>query len=592
MEVTRGDVGRIIDHEDGAMSLVTEVTPTKRQEVDTNLSQVVEATGRGSVREIEGIGGSISVNENERAVANAMFRRDSQLNPAKKSNTQPFMDLPMSGRDAHSVYRKQIGLAQELYLWEPIIATVIDIMVEFSIAGMQHRSNHPRVKKWFDDWAEDVRLEQVIKWALQDYYLTGAARIMRQDNNQGIPVGFNVINPAVVRVEGSLNTALTGKAPQYAIKKSDLTSDSYIDRNSDIQWPSWVQEKEDMIIIPRDRMFSVERKKMPYQRYPTPLVMRVARAIMFKRKLELMDWSTADNMINSLVTVTIGNDEYPATKKQIQQLKNVFQTGAKSMIVYWDHTLNVQFHRPEADQVLGSEKYERVIQDIMTGLGVSQSLVAGGGGGGGAYASQWIAVLALIERLEWGRQDIIQALKPIYRDIMRSRGEHSMDPPELRFDRMRLRQEDRVKMILMAMRDRGLLSARTALEEAGYDAETEMENQKGEMELMEEGIFTPIGNTPIKGEPGRPKGRPGNYPDMRQPNDSQPDQQSKSRERMVLVDGDIVIPTNDDIVEQEAESEIEKLDREIQRAQQAAEELEQRKQQLLTQSPDDPQGDE
>jgi hypothetical protein len=580
-QVSRADVGKIIDHKNGAMSLVTEVSPVRKQEIDNDIStKMVRYTD---------VGGSVSYDREEKAIANTLYRRDSDLNPTR-SNAKPFMDLPISGHNAHDVYRKQIGLAQEMYLWEPIVATVIDIMVEFSIAGWHHQCNNPRLKKWYDDWAEDVKLGQVIKWAFQDYYMSGSARIMHEDDARGVPLAFDVINPAVVRIEGSLNTALTGKQPQYAIKKSDLTSDSYIDRTSELQWPSWAKELEDMIIIPSDKMFSVERKKMPYQRYPTPLVMRVARAIMFKRKLELMDWSTADNMINSLVTVTIGNDEYPAKEKHLKKLQQVFQTGAKAMIVYWDHTLDVKFHRPEADQVLGSEKYERVIADIMTGLGVSDALVSGGGGG--AYASQWIAVLALIERLEWGRQDIIQAFKPIYRQMQRGRGQYAADPPELKFDRMRLRQEDRVKMILMAMRDRGLLSARTALEEAGYDADTEMKNQREEMELMMEGIFTPIGNTPIQGEPGRPAGRPGVYPDMRQPNNSEPNQQAESS--VFMANGTVVVPCAQDVIDAEIETSITEVDQEIENIKAAAKQMEIQQQSLLHQSPDDDavQGDE
>jgi hypothetical protein len=571
--ITRADVGRIIDHQNGAMSLITELPMSRVEEVNTHFDKAIDVTG-GSIRM-----------DHEKALANSLYRRDSALNPGQSNNSRSFIDLPVSGSDAHDVFRKQVGLAQEMYFWEPIVATVIDIMVEFSIAGMHHQSSQPRIKKWFDDWAEEVKLEQVIKWALQDYYLCGAARIMKDEDN-GIPTSFNVINPAVIRIEGSLNSALTGQEPEYAILKSDLLSDSYLKGNTNITLPDWAIERDHSIVIPSNRILSIERKKMPYQRYPTPLVMRVARAIMFKRKLELMDWSTADNMINSLVTVTIGNDEYPATRKQLQELAKVFQTGAKAMMVYWNHTLNVQFHRPDADQVLGSEKYERVIQDIMTGLGVSDALVSGSGGG--AYASQWIAVLALIERLEWGRQDIIQAFKPIYRQIMASRGTRSGDPPELVFDRMRLRQEDRVKMILMAMRDRGLLSARTALEEAGYDADIEEKNQRDEMELMEEGIFTPIGNTPIQGEPGRPKGSPGSYPKDRQPTTSEPEAQGQ--ESMILVDGTIVSTIEDDIASADQNS-IADIEQEILRLQHAAEELEQRKQLLLTQSPDD-RGDE
>jgi hypothetical protein len=62
--------------------------------------------------------------------------------------------------------------------------------------------------------------------------------------------------------------------------------------------------------------------------------------------------SMVEGMVNQLVTVTIGNDEYPAGDEDLEAIAELFNTPNKAYTIFWNHTLQVQFHKPEGIETL------------------------------------------------------------------------------------------------------------------------------------------------------------------------------------------------------------------------------------------------
>jgi hypothetical protein len=85
------------------------------------------------------------------------------------------------------------------------------------------------------------------------------------------------------------------------------------------------------------------------------------------------DVALAETVRYVLITITTGSDEFPAKQEDLTKLAELFETPAKSMELFWNHTLQVKFHFPDAD-LFSDEKYNQVNRDILQGLGMKTML--------------------------------------------------------------------------------------------------------------------------------------------------------------------------------------------------------------------------
>jgi hypothetical protein len=188
-----------------------------------------------------------------------------------------------------------------------------------------------------------------------------------------------------------------------------------------------------------------------------------------------MDLATAEGTINSLQVIKVGNDKYPATPKQLKALAELFQTGAKSYQIFWNHTLEIENKTADLS-ALSDEKYKQINRDILSSLGMPVVLI-NGGEDGGRFANAWASIVALIERLEAGRRQVKRWLESEYRILA---NEFNLEAPAVEFDRMNLKEERVFKDILMAYYDRGLLDVETMLDDTGFDYDIILQRKKDE----------------------------------------------------------------------------------------------------------------
>ncbi|MNS60871.1 hypothetical protein D3C72_938820 [compost metagenome] len=186
----------------------------------------------------------------------------------------------------------------------------------------------------------------------------------------------------------------------------------------------------------------------------------------------------------------------------------MFQTPNKAYTIFWNHTLQVKFHKPEGIDTLTSEKFKQVDNDLLAGLGVSRVLLDGQGAN---FSTAWVSILSLIERLENARSKVKLWLESEYQRIAEENNLKSV--PVVRFNRMNLREDTYIRDVLLAMYDRGLIDEEDILIETGRDYDSVVEMKKRNKENAE--LFYPPeqpfqgGNTSTN--EGRPDGSGGNY---------------------------------------------------------------------------------
>lgn len=421
--------------------------------------------------------------------ANDWYTRD------YNSNYKPYTYALETPIDPH----RKIELAIELYLHEPLVASVVDMMVDFSSSGFVHECEDDEIKRLYDRWAEEVNLQELIEQIFFEYWRSGNVSIYRSGKNAKIsksqkdkktgnvkskttynfPAGYTILNPMNVYIEGSL--MFNQEKAYLSVGNSAVDVMNHESMNI-MNAPSEIKKNIDpttgKIILDPKYFSRITRKKQPYERYANPFLERVFEPVLFKQKLRLVDMSMVEGMVNQLVTVTIGNDEYPAGDEDLEAIAELFNTPNKAYTIFWNHTLQVQFHKPEGLETLSADKYVQVNDDIMAGLGMNRALLDGGGAKGGhtSLSNGWVATLSLIERLDNTRYKVLQWLRKEYRRIAEENGFDTYPNPV--FNKMNLREDTYVSTVLLPMYDRGLIDEEDVLSETGHDYRSIIETKK------------------------------------------------------------------------------------------------------------------
>lgn len=469
------------------------------------------------------------------------------------------LDL-ISAKDAYSeapldAYKRAI----KYYYTDPLIGTTTNLLASLSSKGYENDIDDPKIKQFFDVWAFDVNLPEVLEWIFLDFFKVGHVttykvlakyeprvsylspipgqkmKVKKKPKKEkaakkGIwskghmPVSYTTLNPLLVNIEGNLlfdKTTVKLKPPNELtemLKKppAELTED----------------EKELVKALPNDLKKAAQKgeeyqldsrlvgqityRKQPYERYARPRIGRLFDTIEYKKSLRQADISTLDGISNAILKITIGNDDYPVTnQEQLEAVAELFNTPSKSFDVVWNHTLHIEkIVSPEIEAILGKGKYEQVNEDMTAGLGIPRSIIDGTGQVNAAEIG--LMIKGLSEEISYARRQVTRWLYREYQQIAEAAGFDRI--PKVRWDEGVLKDTILYMNTLSQLVDRRMLSYRTALEALGFDFPNELSNMEEEMKLVKKGTFGIIGSPWQQAKAGptnqkvqsAPKGTPSN----------------------------------------------------------------------------------
>ena len=514
----------------------------------------------------------------------------------------------VSSENPHNLYKK----ADKYYKEEPIVGSAINLLASLACKGFEHDIDDDDIKEFFDVWAYDVGLHDILENIFLDFFKVGQVNIYKTlddyksreskispipgisvesselDHNETetktykevadkilkevldnarqmglkgnnltavekaakkkidfenkIPVGYTILNPQLVSIEGSLlfdSYTVELKAPNDLV---DLLNKDTKDQTT--------KEKETLKKLPKDFKDEIKNKgshtldpvlvdrisyrKQPYERYGLPRMTKIFDSLEYKKALRQADLSTLDGISNYILKITVGSDDYPVTsQKELETVAKLFDTPSKSFDVVWNHTLNIEkITSPEIEAVLGQDKYRQVNDDISLGLAVSRTLLDGQGD---VSANQLNVLLkGLKEEINYARRQVSRWLYKEYSRISEVVGFSKF--PKIRWDDSILKDTISYMNVVANLVDRRMLSYKTAHEALGFDYSTELNNMEKEFDYVKDGIFGIIGspwqqsggNTNTQDVQKTPKGTPSQGRPPNQPSKEKKDTKKKS----------------------------------------------------------------
>ena len=418
-------------------------------------------------------------------------------------------------RSAEAVPKQQkeaIKMCMAAYDRVGIIRNVIDLMADFAGQGITIVHPNKRIEKFFRAWFQKVDGRERTERFLNTLYRCGnvvvkrrTAKINKKTEKQlrsmgdadmevidlkvgkrEIPWKFDFLNPLSIEVIGNELATFVGQ-PRYALKvsklvrglaKRGLSGNTPHHRNLTAMLPPDILEaiKSGQTTIPLDpEKGSVHfYKKDDWLIWSNPMIYAILDDIIMLEKMKLADISALDGAISNIRLWSLGDldNKILPTKSAINKLRNILASnvGGGTMDLVWGPELKFTESSTQVFRFLGKEKYEPVLTNIYAGLGIPPTLTGMASTGGG-FTNNFISLKTLVERLEYGRQVLVNWWNRELEIVQKAMGFRL--PARIHFDQMVLSDESSEKNLLIQLADRNIVSTETVIERFGEIPEIE-----------------------------------------------------------------------------------------------------------------------
>ena len=392
--------------------------------------------------------------------------------------------------------RRIIRMCMDAYDKVGIIRNIIDLMGDFGSQGIQIVHRDKSVEKFYQQWFRSVHGKERSERFLNNLYKTGNVilyrsyakvtpqlssymKAMSSDirvevpdlKKNEIPWRYNFFNPLTVKnKDGNLSLFM-------GLKNYSVSSNSFFDKFTTGDIPNHVLDTlppnikqsllrgEKDIPLDPDRLSMFYYKKDDWRQWAHPMIYAILDDIVMLEKMRLADMSALDGAISNIRLWTLGNLDHKIlpNKAAINKLRDILASnvGGGTMELVWGPELSFQESSSEVYKFLGSEKYTAVLNSIYAGLGVPPTLTGMAGNGGG-FTNNFISLKTLVERLQYGRDQLTRFWEKELEIIRKSMGFRYK--AHVQFDRTSLSDEAAEKNLLIQLADRDIISHETLLE--------------------------------------------------------------------------------------------------------------------------------
>jgi hypothetical protein len=393
--------------------------------------------------------------------------------------------------------RDIIKMCMDAYDKVGIIRNIIDLMGDFGSQGISIIHPNKSVEKFYQQWFKNVHGKERSERFLNNLYKCGNvimyrsyANVTPQLNNymkslssdikveipnmtkNQIPWRYNFFNPLSITLKDG-NISLFLGAHNYTINSSaffeKFTTNGDIPAQILETLPANIKKaiKSGQREIPLDteRLCVYHYKKDDWKQWANPMIYAILDDIIMLEKMRLADLSALDGAISNIRLWTLGSLEHKIlpNKGAINKLRDILSSnvGGGTMELVWGPELSFTESSSEVYKFLGSEKYTSVLNSIYAGLGVPPTLTGMATNGGG-FTNNFISLKTLVERLQYGRDLLVQFWEKELEIVRKAMGFRYK--AHIHFDQMTLSDEAAEKNLLIQLADRDIISHETLLE--------------------------------------------------------------------------------------------------------------------------------
>jgi hypothetical protein len=234
--------------------------------------------------------------------------------------------------------------------------------------------------------------------------------------------------------------------------------------------------------LTRDELYVIHDSKFDWFDWAVPFVWPALEHVGFKKCLRAMEMRACETVINTIFLFKLGDLEHgmPAEEEHFERLGDMLQMPGNTMNIIWGENIEAEVLQADVAKLFDPKKHESADRDILMALGIPAVLL---GGTGASFSSSFVAVAAVLERLESAREAMTNWIATELKLLSDAVGFDKL--PSIKWGRSSLRDETQWLNLVMGLADRGLLSKETLLNEFNIsDFATELNLQRTEQKKI------------------------------------------------------------------------------------------------------------
>lgn len=389
-----------------------------------------------------------------------------------------------------------IKFAERVYEKNGLVHNIVDLMGDFACQGVRLACANKRDEKFYQNWFEKVKGKDRSERFCNNLYRTGNIILQRQTamidlktrsklfranaksdikidkvkvTKGEIPWRYVFLCPSTVDVVGGQFASFARKPTycltiptSYSTKITNTTADD--EKRLIKELPSHIKEAIQTgkpIILPEDKTLVFHYKKDDWKPWANPMTYPIFDDILLLEKHKLADSAALDGCITNVRLWKIGHigtnkeDRIMPGPGAAAKLKNILEGHVLggTIDIVWGPDIELVESKTDIYKFLGGEKYKPALDAIYGGLGIPATLTGSGEGGGAT--NNFISLQTLIQRLEYGRQVLLEFWNNELALLAEAVG---LEPAVVEFDYMNLGDPASQLALIVQLSDRSLIS--------------------------------------------------------------------------------------------------------------------------------------
>ena len=393
-------------------------------------------------------------------------------------------------------HKEIVSFAEKIYQKVGLIRNIIDLMGDFAGQGIRVSCANKRDERFYRNWFAKAKGPDRTERFLNNLYRTGNIIILRQTAKIDlklrskffrangkvdikpekenivkniIPLEYVFLNPVTIDIVAE-NVACLARKKQYYMTlptglKQKITARVTKKEEQEVydSLPEPVKkaiENGGIYILPEDKTLVFHYKKDDWLPWAYPMTYSIFDDIILLEKHKLADSTALDGAISNIRIFKLGHISSdgksdilpgPAQAVKLREILSAHTAGGTIDIV-WGPDIELVESKTDVHKFLGKAKYEPTLDAIYGGIGIPSTLVGSGEGG---TTNNFISLKTLIQRLEYGRQVLVEFWTKELEIVQKAMG---LEPAVIEFDYMDLGDPASHDALLIQLSDRGLMS--------------------------------------------------------------------------------------------------------------------------------------
>ena len=408
---------------------------------------------------------------------------------------------------------------REAYESVGVIRSVIDLMTEIAVEGIELVSENENIQNFFKQWSEKVGLKERSERFANYFVVEGnvvvgrkfesidvpAVRRMKRDSvnaavKSKIPLEYVFYDPQTISLVGG-ELAIFSGVKRWAVRFSSKNLAHFrglVKKEGESALSNFPKEIKNAILnskgngdilipLDEDSDYVAHYKKKDSDIWAKSFIYSILHDVIYNEKLRMAKISALDSWYNSVRLWRLGDhkEEILPDLGSIVRLSNVLENHSGGTLdIIWDSMLTYDQYFPPIEKL---ENFTENYESMLLGLGVHKSLIGGTTGSSGSNDS-FMGLRNLMKRIDGIRRAITDWVNEEVSMICEELSFQTK--PKIKFNVDNLFDQPSYFKLLTELNDRNVISNQTIVEKIGEMWDIEKARIDTEEKSRKEGLVS------------------------------------------------------------------------------------------------------